>query len=159
MILRTLSLAAASMVLAAPVAAQQPAPNHVTASEWRETISKPVNNLASHDYWTALGYRVMVVSRTGLGEVELHDTMNDLFIMQDGHAVIVVGGTIDGNRVTGPNEHRGGKITGGKTQRFGPGDMFWVPAGQPHQVAPEPGETIKYIVVKTEARTAPAPTP
>jgi mannose-6-phosphate isomerase-like protein (cupin superfamily) len=101
---------------------------------------------------TGPGAIVLVVRREAMGEVEVHDKMNDEFVVQSGHAQVLVGGKVVGARQTAPGEWRGGVVTGGRTYDLGPGDVLWIPAGSPHQVlAPKAGPFL-YLAVKFEAK-------
>jgi quercetin dioxygenase-like cupin family protein len=60
-----------------------------------------------------------------------------------------MGGRVQGNRETAPDEWRGGTIEGGRTYELAPGDVVWIPAGVPHQVLVPAGGSFDYLVVKT----------
>ena len=101
---------------------------------------------------TGPGATVLIVRRDAAGEVEVHDKVNDEFVVQSGHASVRVGGKVEGARQTAPGEWRGGVITGGKLHALGPGDVLWIPAGSPHQVlAPKSGPFL-YLAVKFDAK-------
>lgn len=90
----------------------------------------------------------IIVRRTESGTPELHDVFDDLYIVQEGAAVLVYGGRYDGGETTAPGELRGGTIRDGMRQALAPGDVAVVPAGVPHQVVVEAGKSIIYHVVK-----------
>lgn len=90
----------------------------------------------------------IMVRRTESGTPELHEAFDDLYIVHEGAATLVYGGTYEGAETTGPGELRGGTITGGTRQALAPGDVAVVPAAVPHQVVVEPGSSIIYHVVK-----------
>jgi mannose-6-phosphate isomerase-like protein (cupin superfamily) len=151
------ALAAAAMLGGAVfVAAQPPAGGSepITVADQRELLAKTVEGYSLRDLWVGTGYRVLISHRVRPGEVEVHLKMNDVFFMQQGHAMITIGGRVEGGRVSAPDERRGGILTGGTVKRLAPGDMLFIPAGVPHITAPDgPGE-IQYGVVKVEARPA-----
>jgi mannose-6-phosphate isomerase-like protein (cupin superfamily) len=99
-------------------------------------------------------YSYIVVRRDQPGEVEIHELLDDVFVVQEGAATLRYGGTASGSRVTAPGERRGGQISGGTTQRITVGDLVIVPAGVPHQVEVEPGSSITYLVVKVSTGAA-----
>lgn len=101
---------------------------------------------------TGPGATVLVVRREAMGEVEVHDKMNDEFVVQSGRAQVRVGGKVAGARQTAPGEWRGGAVTGGRTYDLGPGDVLWIPAGSPHQVLAPKGGPFIYLAVKFEAK-------
>ena len=81
------------------------------------------------------------------GQVEVHDKETDVLYMISGSATFVMGGTMNGGRVTRPGQWQGKDITGGETHALTAGDMVVVPAGIPHwfkEVSPQ----ITYYVVK-----------
>ena len=108
------------------------------------------------------GATVSLSRRTASGMVEVHDKFSDVLVGREGHVTLITGGTLTGstqNAATG--EWRGGTITGGKSQDFGPGDVVWIPAGVPHLMILKEGETFVYLAVKIPApvESANAPRP
>ena len=100
------------------------------------------------------GYKIFVTERTSTGDAELHMEWNDIFIVQHGHAKILVGGQIKGNHETSPSEWRGGEITGAKEYSLAEGDMLLIPAGLPHKAVVTDGP-FTYLAIKTPKSTAP----
>jgi mannose-6-phosphate isomerase-like protein (cupin superfamily) len=90
----------------------------------------------------------IMVRRTESSAPELHEAFDDVYIVHDGAAVLVYGGTYQSAQTIEPGELRGGTITGGGRQALAPGDVVVVPAAVPHQVVIEPGGSIIYHVVK-----------
>jgi mannose-6-phosphate isomerase-like protein (cupin superfamily) len=90
--------------------------------------------------------------RTGDGEAELHETQNDIFVVQKGTATLIAGGTVVNGKTTAPNEIRGPSIKGGEKRVLGPGDVVHIPAKTPHQTLVAPGQTFSYLVVKIDAQ-------
>jgi mannose-6-phosphate isomerase-like protein (cupin superfamily) len=131
-----------------------------TAAELKAMAGTPVNGLSVVEIWSGPGFRVLSNQRNGPGEVEVHAKVNDVFVIEEGKAIMILGGHVDGGRETAPNEMRGGTIIGGQTRKLAPGDVLWVPAGQPHKIIPEAGRNFRYEVIKVEARaTTPAQVP
>ena len=97
--------------------------------------------------------RVVVLRRTESGEVEVHDALDDLFIIRSGRANITTGGSVAGNREVSTGEWRGGTISGATTRSLVPGDVLRIPAGVPHRVIVGDGEQIEYLAIKTRAST------
>jgi mannose-6-phosphate isomerase-like protein (cupin superfamily) len=100
---------------------------------------------------TAPNLSITVARRAEPGMVEVHDKETDTFYVLDGSATIVTGGTMVGGSVTGPGQHRGTDITGGKAQRLAKGDVMVIPAGVPHWFKEVP-TSIDYYVVKVIAQ-------
>jgi quercetin dioxygenase-like cupin family protein len=99
---------------------------------------------------TAPNLSITVAHRAEPGMVEVHDKETDTFYVLAGAATIVTGGTMVGGTDTGPGQHRGTDITGGKAQRLSKGDVMVIPAGVPHWFKEVPG-SIDYYVVKVIA--------
>jgi mannose-6-phosphate isomerase-like protein (cupin superfamily) len=75
-----------------------------------------------------------------IAESMVHEHFSELFICIDGKAIFIVGGKLincipatDENGVEIPYEWRGVGITEGETVALEVGDMFFIPAGVPHQ--------------------------
>lgn len=92
---------------------------------------------------------VVVLQRGQSGEVEIHETINDVFVVRSGRATVLVGGSVTGNRSTGPGEWRGGTVSGAQTFTVQPGDLLWIPAGMPHQVVLQGNAKFKYLTFKS----------
>lgn len=79
-----------------------------------------------------LPYAVHASRRDAPGEAEQHARHADLMFILQGRATIVIGGTIQMPRQTGPDETRGAGIENGREQAIGPGDAFIIRPGVPH---------------------------
>jgi mannose-6-phosphate isomerase-like protein (cupin superfamily) len=90
----------------------------------------------------------VMVRRTESSGPEVHEEFDDVYVVHEGAAVLVYGGTYAGAQTIEPGELRGGTITGGSRQNLAPGDVVVVPAAVPHQVVIEPGNSIIYHVLK-----------
>ena len=101
---------------------------------------------------TGPGATILMVRRDRDGDVEVHEHLNDEFVVQAGHAVVRVGGTVSGNHQTAPGEWRGGTIADGSLYHLSPGDVLWIPAGQPHQTLISKGGSFTYLAFKFEAK-------
>ncbi len=97
------------------------------------------------------GGTVSLSRRTATGMVEVHDKFSDVLIAREGHVTLTVGGMVTGNKEVSPGEWRGEAISGGSTSEIGPGDVIWIPAGQPHLMTLKPGETFIYLAIKIPA--------
>ena len=92
-------------------------------------------------------FTVMMMKRTGVGHVEVHDKETDTFYVLDGSAILVTGGTMAGGHATKPNQQQGSSIQGGQTYSLTKGDVIVIPAGTPHWFKQVP-KSISYYVVK-----------
>jgi len=103
----------------------------------------------------------MLAFRQKSGGGELHQNFADMFVILEGHATVVTGGSvadqktvspgeIRGKSVVSPGEIRGKSVEGGARQEVKAGDVVHIPAGMPHQTLVADGETVTYFVVKAE---------
>lgn len=97
------------------------------------------------------GHSIMLSVRLRSGIAELHENFSDLFIVLDGKATLITGGTIVNSKKTGPGETRGDSVTGGNAQELRAGDMAHVPAGTPHQMVLSGDASFASIVVKLQS--------
>jgi mannose-6-phosphate isomerase-like protein (cupin superfamily) len=86
--------------------------------------------------------------REGPGIAELHEKVVDIFVVQNGDATLLVGGSIPGAKTTAAGESRGPKVVGGTSHKLAAGDVVHIPANTPHQLLVEPGRQFTYFVVK-----------
>lgn len=81
--------------------------------------------------------------------------IDDLLFVQDGEARLLYGGTIEGGQDRGNGEIRGGRIVDGKSQTIAAGDLFFLPAGMPHQIMVAAGKHVYLLAIKaTSAKAA-----
>lgn len=97
-------------------------------------------------------HSLMMAQRAANGEAELHETQNDIFIVQSGEGTLVVGGAVVNGKTTAPHEIRGPSIKGGATRPLAAGDIVHIPAKVPHQVLVESGRQIVYTIVKVDVK-------
>lgn len=84
------------------------------------------------------------------GIAELHEDFADLFIVLDGRATLVTGGTVIKPEKIGPGEVRGSSVEGGTRMELRAGDLAHVPAGVPHQMLVPGDKTFTAFVVKIQ---------
>ena len=93
---------------------------------------------------------VMLANRRGAGEVEVHEKTNHIFIVMEGEATFITGGTLVGARQTAPGQTRASSVEGGTTYHLTKGDVITVPAKTPHWFKDVPTKTIAYYAVNLE---------
>ena len=93
---------------------------------------------------------IVLAQRRGAGEVEVHDNTNHVFIIVEGEATFVTGGTLVGAKNTAPGQIRAANVQGGQTYHLTKGDVITVPAKTPHWFKEVPTQTIAYYGVNTE---------
>ena len=88
---------------------------------------------------------------------EIHRHEDDLWICLEGETTFVVGGELVGGqekvRADGTidsNEISGGEIKGGETHTLKPGDILYIPAGEPH--AHSATGTVRLYIIKLPKR-------
>ncbi|PYS53078.1 MAG: hypothetical protein DMG13_13980 [Acidobacteria bacterium] len=95
------------------------------------------------------GLRVLA-NRREAGEAELHEKTNHLFIIVEGEATFVTGGTMVGAKQTAPDERRASKIEGGQTHHLSKGDVITIPAKTPHWWKEVSTKTVAYYAVNIQ---------
>jgi mannose-6-phosphate isomerase-like protein (cupin superfamily) len=93
---------------------------------------------------------IILANRRGAGEAEAHDRTNHIFIIVEGEATFVTGGTFVGAKNTEPGQIRAQSIQGGQTHQLRKGDVITVPAKTPHWWKDVPTKTIAYYAINTE---------
>src|SRR5215831_5959216 len=93
---------------------------------------------------------VMLANRRGAGEVEVHEKTNHIFIITEGEATFVTGGTLINPRQTAPGQTRAANVEGGTTYHLTKGDVITVPAKTPHWFKEVPTQTIAYYAINLE---------
>jgi mannose-6-phosphate isomerase-like protein (cupin superfamily) len=95
------------------------------------------------------GLRILA-QRRGSGEVEVHETTNHVFIIVEGEATMVTGGTLVGAKQTAPGQIRASDVQGGQTHQLSKGDVITIPAKTPHWFKEVPSKTVAYYAVNIE---------
>src|SRR3989442_3292180 len=95
------------------------------------------------------GLRVLA-QRRGTGEVEVHMKTNHVFIIVEGEATFITGGTLVGSKNTAPDEVRAASVQGGQTHHLTKGDVITIPANTPHWFKEIPTGTIAYYAVNIQ---------
>jgi mannose-6-phosphate isomerase-like protein (cupin superfamily) len=93
---------------------------------------------------------IVLAQRRSAGEVEVHEKTNHVFIIVEGEATFVTGGTLVEARDTAPDQRRASSVQGGQTYHLTKGDVITIPAKTPHWFKEVPTQTIAYYAVNTE---------
>ena len=93
---------------------------------------------------------IILANRRGAGEVEVHDKTNHIFIIVEGEATFITGGTLVGAKNTAPGQIRAASLNGGQTHQLKKGDVITVPAKTPHWWKDVSTKTIAYYAINTE---------
>jgi mannose-6-phosphate isomerase-like protein (cupin superfamily) len=95
---------------------------------------------------------IVLANRRGAAEVEYHEHTNHIFILVDGEATFVTGGTMVGAKQTAPNQVRATSIEGGQTFHLSKGDVITIPAKTPHWWKEVSTKTVGYYAVNIESK-------
>jgi mannose-6-phosphate isomerase-like protein (cupin superfamily) len=93
---------------------------------------------------------VILANRRGAGEVEVHARTNHVFIIVEGEATLVTGGTLVGAHQTAPDQTRAPSVQGGEAHHLTKGDVITIPAKTPHWFKEVQTQTIAYYAINTE---------
>jgi mannose-6-phosphate isomerase-like protein (cupin superfamily) len=120
-----------------------------SAAQLETLVAHPAQGIAANQFLNGPGSHAYIIRRDKTGETEVHMALNDIYVVESGHAKITVGGQVTGNREVMPTEWLGGDIAGGTDYSLAPGDVLFIPAGVPHKVLVSPKGGITYVLVKT----------
>ena len=88
--------------------------------------------------------------RTASGGAEIHAHYDDIFVVTDGSATLITGGTVIDPKTDADGETKGTRIQDGNSQTITKDDIVHIPAGTPHQLIIAPGTSFSSIVVKVK---------
>ena len=94
---------------------------------------------------------VVLAQRRAAGEVEVHDRTNHVFVMVEGEATLIVGGTMENSRRTAPDQVRAASVKGGTTYHLTKGDVITIPAKTPHWFKEVPSKTVAYYAINIDS--------
>lgn len=75
---------------------------------------------------------VVIANRAMQRGAEMHGKTNHVFIIVDGEATFVTGGTLTNPTTPAANQVRGDGIEGGEAHHLSKGDVITIPANTPH---------------------------
>jgi mannose-6-phosphate isomerase-like protein (cupin superfamily) len=96
-----------------------------------------------------LGFNILV-SRKVADEPEIHEHTNHVFIIVEGEATFVTGGTLVNAKQESPVLTTGTSIDGGEVHHLSKGDVITVPAKTPHWFKDVPSGTIAFYAVNID---------
>ncbi len=94
---------------------------------------------------------IVLAQRREAGPVEYHDHTNHVFIMVEGEATLVVGGTMVDPKQTASDQMRAPSLDGGTTYHLSKGDVITIPAKTPHWFKEVPTKTVAYYAVNIDS--------
>ncbi len=95
---------------------------------------------------------VVLANRRAAGAVEYHEHTNHIFIMVDGEATFIAGGTMVGAKRTNADQMTAASIDGGQTFHLSKGDVITIPAKTPHQWKEISTKTVGYYAINIEGK-------
>ena len=95
---------------------------------------------------------VVLANRRAAGSVEYHEHTNHIFIIVDGEATFITGGTMVGAKQTGPGQMRADSLEGGQTFHLSKGDVITIPAKTPHWWKELSTKTVGYYAINIESQ-------
>lgn len=113
-----------------------------------QQLAQKKSTFASRDLQKYGNHYTMLAYREATGSSEIHEHEADIFVVQQGDALIIIGGRMVGGHLQKPGELRGTGIEGGERHSLKTGDIIHIPARVPHQILVTPGKPITYFVVK-----------
>jgi mannose-6-phosphate isomerase-like protein (cupin superfamily) len=94
---------------------------------------------------------IVLAQRREAGPAEYHEKTNHVFIMEEGEATLIVGGTpVDAKR-TAADQMRAPSTNGGTTYHMKHGDVITIPAKTWHWFKEVPSKTVAYYAVNIDS--------
>jgi mannose-6-phosphate isomerase-like protein (cupin superfamily) len=111
----------------------------------KEDKSKGVGSLSLETYDTR---RTILGTRDKDGQSEMHAHVSDFFVVVEGEATLVFGGTMVNPKLGANGESLGDSVKDGQQEKLAKGDVVQIPPNIPHQLLVAPGKTFTYFVIK-----------
>jgi len=83
-----------------------------------------------------------ITMRDRSGQAEVHADWEDHIFILEGECTLMLGGTVENPKSTGPGETRGDNARGGKSFAVHAGDYIYVPVNTPHQMILAAGKSV-----------------
>lgn len=93
-------------------------------------------------------HNISISVRSSSGGAEVHAHYDDVFVVTEGRATLITGGTVIDGKTDSDGETKGPSIQNGKSQLIATGDVVHIPAGTPHQIMIADGDVYGAIVIK-----------
>lgn len=113
---------------------------------------KVQNGMAGEDLAKYPNHFTMLILRNKNGGAELHENFADFFVVVEGHATLVSGGTLKDPKIASPGEIRGTAVENGTKETVSAGDVIHIPATLPHQLLIADGDRFVYFVLKVKEK-------
>jgi mannose-6-phosphate isomerase-like protein (cupin superfamily) len=169
-ILFVLCIATPAVVLAVqplPRGSATDIPNSLIEATAKKTATAPVSDQQlrvvniNGEYNVGVGvvHRAKTAGRDIGGGIE-HSQITEIYHVISGNGTLMTGGTIENAKdqppdspvvttLNGPSSG-GGKVTGGRSRKMGPGDVVIIPPNTPHWWTEITSDQIVYLVVRVD---------
>lgn len=135
---------------------QSPKVDHFTESQLTQMAQvmdgRIQNGMAGDDLSKYPNHYTMLILRNRNGGAEVHENFADFFVVVEGHATLVSGGTVKYPKTASPGEIRGTALENGIKETLNPGDLIHIPATLPHQLLLADGDRFVYFVLKIKEK-------
>jgi mannose-6-phosphate isomerase-like protein (cupin superfamily) len=92
----------------------------------------------------------LLIYRNADGLAEMHEHESDLYVVVDGEATLISGGTLVERKVKSAGEFTASGIHNGKSQVLKKGDVVHIAPNIPHQILVKSGGSVSYFVEKVK---------
>jgi mannose-6-phosphate isomerase-like protein (cupin superfamily) len=100
-------------------------------------------------------YSFLEGRRNATASPEIHEGIDDIFVVHEGEATVLYGGKVEGWPPAKRAAMHGARLVGASSVKIRPGDVLAVPGNIPHQMVLEEGKSIVFLCIKVE--TVPQP--
>jgi mannose-6-phosphate isomerase-like protein (cupin superfamily) len=104
--------------------------------------------LASQTLETYDTRKTILVTRDKDGQAEMHAKVADFFVVVEGEATLVYGGSMVNQKSMTNGESLGDAVKDGTSMKLGKGDVVQIPPNIPHQLLVQNGKVFTYFVIK-----------
>jgi mannose-6-phosphate isomerase-like protein (cupin superfamily) len=121
---------------------------YFSSQQVRSSFTKPGNgfNVLYDGKSQGMTFDFRTDRRDGPGTANVHALFTEIYIVEEGTATYVSGGSVIDPKTTEPNEIRGSAIQSGETHYLSKGDVIVVPKGVPHWFKDAKGPFLYYLV-------------
>ena len=125
------------------------AEDYMVVPKSSQTLKAGAGNMYSQDLLlNHKNAQANITMRDKSGQAEVHAAWEDHIFILEGECTLMLGGTVENPKSTGPGETRGDNAKGGKAFPVHAGDYIYVPINTPHQMILAAGKFVKYAEVK-----------
>jgi len=117
-----------------------------------ETAKKSAAGIATVTLEKYPKHYSMLVVRVKTGGAEIHANWDDVFLVIDGQATEMTGGTVVDAKMAEDGETRGPRLEGGVATPVSQGDVVHIAANTPHWLVLAPGKSCTYYIEKVAAK-------